>query len=278
MNFKTSVPNLIQITVRSLPMEVEWLHSLYEFCREHNIPIEDLHLICDDPKVIPMIRGKAFEFSLARLLREKLPNEFEISTPYMNAQLGLHDIDVKIFHPTSGREWSIECKLAKKGSFMVKNEVPMIRVKCMRSRTLGPAKIAELSPKWGFPESVLKVHNDQYRGVEFDIVATSLANAFYITDKDGKFVFRPEKINKGTGKYFVESNGLTQQSCFDTIFFARGDDIRALERNSVKCTRGKCIDPNCGFIPNYPIIKFTSEGGIVPGTPWVTIEHLQSIL
>ena len=67
-------------------MGASWLSELNEFCYEHNIPIEDLHLICDDPKVIPMIRGKAFEFSLARLLRENLPGTFEVSTPYMNAR------------------------------------------------------------------------------------------------------------------------------------------------------------------------------------------------
>ena len=259
-------------------MGVSWIQELHSFCQEHNIPIEDLHLICDDPKVIPMIRGKAFEFSLARLLRDKLSSEYEISTPYMNAQQGLHDIDVKIKHLRSGREWSIECKLSKKGSFMIKKGTPMLRVKCMRSRTLGPAKIAELSPIWGYPESVLKIHNDQYRGIEFDIVATSLANAFYITDEDGKFVFSPHQINKGNGEIFVRMNGLDQQSCFNTIFFARGDAIRALERNSVECTRGKCMDANCGFIPNYPIIEFDPRGGIKPKPPWVTIDRLETIL
>ena len=262
------------------PLEnsMNWLNSLQSFCEEHNIPIEDLHLICDDPKVIPMIRGKAFEFSLARLLEKELPQEYNISTPYMNAQLGLHDIDVKVTHPTTGREWSIECKLAKKGSFMKKNGIPMIRVKCMRSRTLGPGKIAELAPQWGFPEEVLKIHNDQYRGVEFDIVATSLANAFYITDEEGKFVFDPEKINKGAGEDFIKSNKLNQKICFNTIFFARAEDIKALERNSVKCTRGKCNDPNCGFIPNYPIIEFNPNGGLVPNPPWVNMSELIQLL
>jgi hypothetical protein len=259
-------------------VEENWLASLNEFCGEHNIPIEDLHLICDDPKVIPMIRGKAFEFSLARLLKEHLPRDYEISTPYMNAQQGLHDIDVKIKHLPSSREWSIECKLSKKGSYMLKNGIPTIRVKCMRSRTLGPAKITELAPIWGYPEFVLKIHNDQYRGIEFDIVATSLANAFYITDEEGKFVFRPDRINRGMGKAFIETNGLSQKSCFDTVFFARGDEIRALEANNVECTRGKCLDPNCGFIPNYPIIDFDPNNGLTPNPPWVTIENLHTIL
>tara|TARA_B110000003_G_C16628710_1_gene525841 strand:- start:338 stop:1117 length:780 start_codon:yes stop_codon:yes gene_type:complete len=259
-------------------MDASWFSELNDFCFEHNIPIEDLHLICDDPKVIPMIRGKAFEFSLARLLRENLPASFEVSTPYMNAQQGLHDIDVLISHNQTGKKWKIECKLAKKGSFMIKSGVPMIRVKCMRSRTLGPAKIKELSPIWGYPEPVLKIHNDQYRGVEFDIVATSLANAFYITDEDGKFVFRPSKINGGNGQQFVDFNRLNQKTCFDTVFFARADSIRALRRNSVQCTRGKCDDPDCGFIPNYPIIEFSPRGGIKPKPPWVTMEDLHTIL
>ena len=259
-------------------MSEDWLDDMHEFCAEHNIPIEDLHLICDDPKVIPMIRGKAFEFSLARLLRSALPKIYTISTPYMNAQQGLHDIDVKIVHTITKREWSVECKLAKKGSFMYKDGAPMIRVKCMRSRTLGPAKISELSPIWGYPEHVLKVHNDQYRGVEFDIVATSLANAFYITDGQGKFVFSPQNINRGKGAFFVEQNGLSQKSCFDTVFFARASDLKATLSNDVPCTRGKCQDSNCGFIPNYPIIRFDPENGITPDKPWVSLGQLHTIL
>ena len=38
--------------------------ELIDFCELYNLPLEHLGATLKDPKVIPMIRGKAFEFSV----------------------------------------------------------------------------------------------------------------------------------------------------------------------------------------------------------------------
>jgi hypothetical protein len=43
-----------------------WIQSLINYCQEYNIPIEYLGDTLYDPKVVPMIRGKAFEFSVLK--------------------------------------------------------------------------------------------------------------------------------------------------------------------------------------------------------------------
>lgn len=76
--------------------------------------------ILSDPKVIPMIRGKAFEFSAMLLLQNILPkSDWVVDKPVMNAQFGLHDMDVRITHQKTQKVIGVECKLASKGSFKI---------------------------------------------------------------------------------------------------------------------------------------------------------------
>jgi len=145
-------------------MPKSWEEKVKDYCEKYNIPVLYLAETLYEPKVVPMIRGKAFEFSVMMALQEILPRDkWQVDKPMMNAQIGLHDIDVRVLHKPTGKVISVECKLAKKGGYRLFNDGHSeIRVKCMRSRTLGPAKVKELAPKFGISEKVLAIHNDQY--------------------------------------------------------------------------------------------------------------------
>ncbi|MFM7365460.1 MAG: hypothetical protein ACKO11_13385 [Cuspidothrix sp.] len=92
--------------------------ELLEFCQTYNIPSEYLVPILSDPKVVPMIRGKAFEFSVVSLLSKALnPEEWIVDKPIINSQLGIHDTDVRVTHLKTNKVISVECKLAKNLSY-----------------------------------------------------------------------------------------------------------------------------------------------------------------
>lgn len=149
-----------------------WIENIKSYCKKYNIPLVYLAEIVSDPKVIPMIRGKAFEFSAMLRLQNILPkSDWTVDKPIMNAQFGLHDMDVRVVHKKTKTIIGVECKLAGKGTFRtLKNGDSTIRVKCMRSRTLGDNKAAELAAKLGLDTELLRVHNDQYVPTDFDVV------------------------------------------------------------------------------------------------------------
>lgn len=165
---------------------MKWEDKVLAFCRKYNIPIEYLSDTLYEPKVIPMIRGKAFEFSVLIALESCLSSdEFIASKTAMNAQLGIHDKDVAVLHKPSSISLAIECKLSAKGSYRHhKDGTHTVKVKCMRSRTLGTEMVKRLAPQWGIAEALIRVHNDQYLPSDFDFVVTSIANAFYVTDAE----------------------------------------------------------------------------------------------
>ena len=170
-------------------MQKSWEEKVKEYCEKYNIPVLYLAETLYEPKVVPMIRGKAFEFSVMMVLQEILSkDEWQVDKPMMNAQIGFHDIDVRVLHKPTKKIVRVECKLAKKGGYRLFTDGHSeIRVKCMRSRTLGPAKVKELAPKFGITEKVLAVHNDQYLPADFDIVISSIGNAFYTTYKKTEY-------------------------------------------------------------------------------------------
>ena len=80
----------------------EWIAAVREYCIKYNIPHEYLAQIINDPKVVPMIRGKAFEFSAMLYLESVLPAaDWIVDKPVMNAQFGFHDMDVRVVHKAS---------------------------------------------------------------------------------------------------------------------------------------------------------------------------------
>lgn len=256
-------------------LEQNWEQKVRGYCEKYNIPVLYLTETLYEPKVVPMIRGKAFEFSVMMALQEILPkDEWRVDKQIMNAQTGLHDVDVRILHKPTNKVIRVECKLAKKGGYrLFPDGHSEIRVKCMRSRTLGKAKVKELAPKLGIEEKVLAVHNDQYLPTDFDVVICSIGNAFYVTDKKtGYFEWKPPR----KGEDFLRKIGASEKESFKdfafrTLYIARATDLQ-IDNNWIRCTRGKCKNKKaCGFIPNYPIMKFDSETH-QPINAWIPLE------
>lgn len=257
---------------------MRWDEKIIEFCRKYNIPIDYLAETLYEPKVIPMIRGKAFEFSVLLALHDAIPaSEFEVTKIPMNAQLGSHDEDVSIKHLASGIKLSVECKLSAKASYRSFTDgSSQIKVKCMRSRTLGRSVIERLSPVWNIPQDVISVHSDQYLPTDFDFVVTSIGNAFYITNSDtGLFEWGPSE----SAKRFLQSIHLKSEEnrdlkdfAFHKLYIARTSNLAVRPENNVMCTRQKCKTPeNCNFVPNYPIIRFQFNR-TTPDYPWFELK------
>jgi hypothetical protein len=258
-----------------------WSDKVQLFCDQYNIPIEYLTEIMLDPKVVPMIRGKAFEYSALTILLNILDeSNWTVSKIPMNAQYEIHDEDITVSHKTSSVKIRIECKLAKKEGYSSRNGKYCIQVKCMRSRTLGEEKIKNLAPKLGIDEAVLKIHNDQYISNNFDFVITSIGNAFYRTNKNtGLYEWTPTKdeiqflrnIHPNSNENFNDLN-VQRKLAFNKVYIAKSTDLAITCKNSILCTRKKCTNKtNCNFIPNYPIIKFDPQSYEVY-KPWYDIE------
>ena len=256
-------------------MVESWKEKVKKYCEKYNIPILYLAETLYEPKVVPMIRGKAFEFFVMMVLQKILPKEkWEVKKEVMNAQLGFHDVDVMVVHRPTKKAIHVECKLAKKGGYrLFPDGHSEIRVKCMRSRTLGVSKVKELAPKLGVSEKSLATHNDQYLPADFDIVVSSIGNAFYTTDKKtGLFEWRPTK----QGEKFLYKIGASKKEglkdfAFRTLYIAKSSDLQ-IGNNGIICTRARCKNKKaCGFIPNYPVIIFNKKTN-QPKTGWVPIE------
>lgn len=256
-------------------MPKSWEGKVKNYCEKYNIPVLYLAETLYEPKVVPMIRGKAFEFSVMMVLQRVLPKDkWQVDKPMMNAQIGFHDIDVRVLHKPTGKIIRVECKLSKKGGFrLFKDGHSEVRVKCMRSRTLGTAKVKELAPKFGIPEKALAIHNDQYLPADFDIVISSIGNAFYTTDKKtGYFEWNPSQ----EGEDFLRKIGGSvknnfQDFAFRSLYVAKTSDLK-IGNNGVICTRAQCRNKKaCGFIPNYPVIDFDKKTNR-PINGWISVE------
>lgn len=258
-----------------------WVEDLRRYCRQLNIESEDLYSILSDLKVAPMIRGKAFEFSVASRLKKLLsPDVWEISKPIMNAQTGVHDVDVLVLHTPTSTQIRVECKLAQKGGFRVRNGHYIVPVKCMRSRTTKTLSKAETGARQlGVTTEQFLAHSDQYRVTNFDVVITSLGNAFYQTveDEDGNATYQFQAGEDSMG--FIQKLNPTQDVqafVYNKLYLARSADIAATETSGVVCRKKECTDKkSCGFIPNYPVIDFgeVSQARPTPLNHWVGIEN-----
>ena len=257
-----------------------WIEKVESYCIKYNIPLTYLAEIINEPKVVPMIRGKAFEFSAMLRLQEILSPNWLVDKPVMNAQFGFHDMDVRVKHVATGKTIGIECKLAGKDNFKkLKNGTYQIRVKCMRSRTLGDAKVKELAPKIGVDFDLLKIHNDQYVPENFDVVLTTIGNAFYDTNSEtDAFDWHPNAVAiEFLEKLFKTNNPEDLQNLtFNNMYLAHSQDLKISPVNNVVCSRSQCPKPtDCGFIPNYPVIYF-DENGLLADNRWHSIEDAES--
>jgi hypothetical protein len=258
--------------------QILWIERIKSYCEKYNIPLTYLPDIINDPKVIPMIRGKAFEFSAVLRLQNILPeSEWTVDKPVMNAQFGLHDMDVRVIHKATQMVIGVECKLSGKGTFRtLKNGDNTIRVKCMRSRTLGENKANDLAAKLNIDNQLLKAHNDQYLPTDFDVVITSIGNAFYETNEETDlFDWQPKTAETLFLTKLAQSNDLTQLQHFayQQMYLAQAKHLAITPENDLTCTRKSCPKPkNCGFIPNYPIISFKKDSSVA-SKPWVSVEN-----
>lgn len=227
-----------------------------------------------------MIRGKSFEYSVIMKLQSILPkNEWKVHKVSVGEELSFHDTDVRVFHKRTGKAIRIECKLAKKEGYRHYTDgYSEISIKCMRSRTLGTSKVKELAPKLGVDEKALAVHNDQYVPADFDIVITSISNAFYRTDdKSGLTEFNPtESEIDFLQSLKPSSNENLKDFAFRSMYVVRSIDLVVRSENTIVCSRRNCTNKtNCGFIPNYPIVHFDAMGKSSNG--WVPIEESISV-
>ena len=252
---------------------MEEIEKLKKICTSYDIEFENLSDIINDPKLMPMLRGKSFEYTALRALEKILPKNFIIEQPKSNSQLGMHDIDIQVTTPDK-KQHSCECKLGAKGKFKfdAKNEQYVLEIKCMQSRTKGEEIVKKMAPKIGVSVQQLEVHNDQYRKQDFDYVITTIGNNFYTTNKeDGMYIFNPNEIQK---KFLSRFNCKTQQEAFNLIFFAKSKDLTINKENNIVCRRKKCTDKyNCNFIPNYPRMIFQNNN-IKPDFPWFPINEI----
>ena len=257
-------------------MSTGWQTKLEEYCRRYNIPIEYLAEVLNEPKVTPMIRGKGFEYTVLTTLQAHLPaNEWLVSKAAIREEITFHDTDIRVLHKRTGKAIRVECKLAdKEGYRLLSNGNSRIRVKCMRSRTLGTAAVRRIAPILGVSVESLTVHSDQYMPSDFDVVITTIGNAFYRTDRStGSYEWSPtERERTFLEALKVPGHVGLKDIAFHSIYIARTQDLAARSGTGVDCTRRLCANKhNCGYIPNYPVIHFdgaTQE----PVQPWGTVE------
>jgi hypothetical protein len=263
-------------------MNDTWQQKVLNYCMQYNLPIDYFINTLNEPKVIPMIRGKAFEFTAMLVLQDILDdNIWTIDKPVINAQLGMHDIDVRVIHKRTGTIINIECKLAKKEGYKISSDgFHEIRIKCMRSRTLGKAKVKELAPKLNVSKKLLSIHSDQYLPKDFDILITSIGNSFYRTNKETSlFEWKPNEAELlFLRKIGLKNDDEAKDFAFGKMYVAKSTEIAILNENEIICTRRKCPQKrNCGFIPNYPIIKFDPSSNR-PTSNWLPVEDIESLL
>jgi hypothetical protein len=143
---------------------------------------------------------------------------------------------------------------------------------------MGETVVQRLAPQLGLSPEQLSLHNDQYRPTDFDLVVTSIGNAFYETDEDGLFIWSPDaNAERFLQKLLNEtSSDKLQELAFNKMYVARAVDL-AVGNGFQTCVRRGCKDPSCGFIPNYPPIIF-DPSNLRPINGWHPIEEIENIL
>ncbi|WP_041555306.1 hypothetical protein [Nostoc sp. PCC 7524] len=157
----------------------------------------------------------------------------------------------------------------------------------MRSRTTKtPEKVNIMAQKLGVSPQMFLAHSDQYRVTSFNVVATSIGNAFYQTleDSDGNLMYKFEPTEEGM-QFINKLNPAAtdeeflQEFVYNKVYLACSLDITVSHTSGVICGKKACLDKyNCGFIPNYPIINFGNikelADGIMPSpiNGWIELD------
>ena len=264
----------------------DWQKDIEEYCERFDVPIDYLAATLSDPKVVPMIRGKAFEYSAVLALRGALgADEWRVEKPLSNASAEHKDIDVKVTHIPTNTIVRVECKLSASFHFYPLRKLDpaysAIKVKCMRSRTLGASKVKEIAPKLGVSVEVLSAHADNYRPADFDVVLTSIGNAFYRTNAAGEYEFTPRPVELEFLEKLRHGHRNHRVGAFSQLYVAKSADLYVGNPNyPVECVRKNCKsaghNKDCGFIPNYPIIHF-AENSIKPDNGWISVQECAAL-
>lgn len=247
------------------PLRERILNELIDYCEYYNVPFEHCVDTMHTLKVVPMIRGIGFEYVAFERLKGILPSDvWRVEKPTVNAQSAIQDIDVLVTHIPTDKKITIECKLAGKNSFRIPRlGVGMVKIKCMRSRTVGEEAARTLARRYGVSVDTVMRHRDNYRDVDFNFVITSIGNAFWRTTNEGKYVFRlkPEET-EFLHRLFEDGTLSVEQlrkKTFEYLLIAKSSALTVSPQNHVRCVRRRCIEAgtstNCGFTPNYPIVN-----------------------
>ncbi|MDA9156485.1 hypothetical protein N9N77_00285 [Candidatus Pelagibacter sp.] len=253
------------------------VQRIVDYCSDHGLDFQSLPEIIDEPKVAPMVRGIGFEYVIKNYLNKILKNNkrFLVKKEIINSQLTVKGDDLQIYDKEYKKSYSLECKLAKNNSFSkgTKNrQYQHCSIKVMRSRTLGEEIILRLSKNGEATVEELQSHKDSYLYNHFDLVITNLRNAFYITNSEKKFIFKPndEEWSFLENFFNVKSHDKIDDDLKNSHFYANSFDLAPISKN-IECNRKKCPNPGtCKFIPNYPIFDFNKIGKV-----WKNLKNIE---
>lgn len=224
--------------------------QLYQYCTTYKIPVEYIFDILNDQKVVPMIRGKATEFTVYLLLSDILNSrEWSVEKLNLNPQPGVDDEDISVTHKRTGIILKVECKNAVRGSIRSGKraritKVPHCQIKCHKSRS---------------NTKKLDQGNDKYTIDAFDIVISNMANAIIqggSIDENFELVDDNEVLEILSNYYQVSND-------FSSLFDAASDDWRfALTKD---------IEQN-GFVPRTPTVQLENDPS------WKPLKDIEVVL
>lgn len=210
------------------------LEDIQNYCSEYNIPEDYLLEILEDQKVLPMIRGKATEYSAYLFLRANLsPLKWDVQKLNLNAQPNMYDEDISITHRKTGIRLKVESKNAVRGSFSSgarsrQMPTPHFKVKCHRSRS---------------NISLSNTTNDRYLVGDFDLLVCNTSNALFV------------------GGSIEGLEIITDSATIDILYRHYNVDCK---KNLLKA---------CYNDWRFVIPEDIAEDGVIPRTPYVALDN-----
>ena len=223
--------------------------DIIRYCREYHIPTDYFLEILNDQKVLPMIRGKASEYSAYLAIRGVLPErEWTVTKLNLNAQTNTGDQDVSITHRRTGMQLTVETKNAVRGSFKSGERakvcrVAHFRIKCHRSRS--NIRLARTT-------------NDRYSEDCFDLVISNVSNAIIQGNTIGaqlELLHNEELLDIVKEYYEVGNNEQVLESAYNDWRFAISREIS-----------------EDGYIPRNPVVRLRDDQN------WHTLDSMQSVI
>lgn len=216
--------------------------SIEEYCNRFNIPIQYLVEIISNQKVLPMIRGKAVEFTVFNFLKGILSQKiWTVDKINLNPQPNSPDQDVLIIHNKSKSEIIVECKSAVRNSFRLSTKnrnFPHFKVKCHRSRSY-----------------MGKTTNDRYLETDFDIVVSNVSNSILQPGEAFEVNDDHQIITLLENHYSTTGNQQIFQAASNDWRFALSSDIAVEE-----------------VIPRTPYVSFVNDNN------WNQLSDIETVL